>query len=118
VVRDWFKMVLWYVRLRRASQTGQIHTALREVERYVGPLKSIKDPKQAVKEAKHEPSLSDHSQEGRSSEFDDDSFLWSEAEEFAFNEDENLKDQIKKRWQEAMMRSNKVKAEFFNGIKF
>jgi len=43
VIRDWFKLVLWYVRLRRASK-GVFCTELMEVEKRAGPLSVIKNP--------------------------------------------------------------------------
>ena len=44
VIRDWWKMILWYVRLRRASKHGIYHTSLLEAERLSGPCKKITDP--------------------------------------------------------------------------
>ena len=37
VIRDWWKMVLWYVRLRRAAKTGVIHEDLLKIERMSRP---------------------------------------------------------------------------------
>jgi len=51
VVRGWWKMILWYVRLRRAAKTGVYHTQLLEAERISGPCKSIRDPIAAIRAA-------------------------------------------------------------------
>ena len=32
VIRDWFRLVLWYIRIRKASKTGKIHSSLLEIE--------------------------------------------------------------------------------------
>jgi hypothetical protein len=32
VIKDWFRLVLWYVRIRKAHKTGQIHSSLLEIE--------------------------------------------------------------------------------------
>lgn len=47
VVRDWFKLVLWYVRLRRASK-GQMCTPLFKIQQRVMGL----NPDQSLKLAK------------------------------------------------------------------
>ena len=37
VCRDWWRMVLWYVRLRRAAKSGKYHEDLLKAERIAGP---------------------------------------------------------------------------------
>ena len=44
VVRDWWKMVLWYVRLRRAAKTGVIHEDLLRIERSSRQMDNNRDP--------------------------------------------------------------------------
>ena len=44
VCRDWWRMVLWYVRLRRAAKTGVIHEELLRIERMSRPMDSNRDP--------------------------------------------------------------------------
>lgn len=51
VCRDWWRMVLWYVRLRRAAKTGVIHEDLLKIERMSRPLESGRDPIGLVRSA-------------------------------------------------------------------
>ena len=46
-IRDWFRLSLWYVRLKRASKTGVYHTSLLEIERQLH-YSSVRDPQRAV----------------------------------------------------------------------
>ena len=48
-------MVLWYVRLRRASKERVYHTDLLKAERMAGPCSDIDDPIGAVKSASLDP---------------------------------------------------------------
>ena len=51
VVRDWWRMVLWYVRLRRAAKTGKIHEDLLIAERMSRPNYNNADPIGLVRSA-------------------------------------------------------------------
>ena len=51
VCRDWWRMVLWYVRLRRAAQKKIYHQDLLKAERIGGPCSKIINPLQAVRQA-------------------------------------------------------------------
>ena len=51
LVRDWWRLILWKVRLRRASKTGIYHPALLEAERLAGPTAQVQDPVRAVRAA-------------------------------------------------------------------
>ena len=46
---DWFRLVLWYIRIRKATKTGTIHSSLLEIECRAGPSKKVIDPKRAVR---------------------------------------------------------------------
>lgn len=49
VIRDWFKLVIWYIRLRRASKNGLIHTSLLKLEQRAGPCATILHPLKKLK---------------------------------------------------------------------
>ena len=112
-------MILWFVRLRRASKHGIYHTALLEAERLGGPCKRVTDPIKAIKQAdpadyveflKNEeaPIL-----ETVSDKEDDMANLeLTESEE----SEEDLYETYRK--EKAKLRSEKAKREFFTGIKF
>jgi hypothetical protein len=106
-VRDWFRLVLWYVRVRRASRTGQIHSNLLEIESRISiPANISQDPKRALL-SKPNPRLLDVSPRETDNAGSEDS-----------DESEKLEDILTQKVKEAMSRSSRAKREFFSGCKF
>jgi hypothetical protein len=49
VVKDWFRLIIWFIRIRKASKTGQMHSSLLDIaSRFNCPTVVIKDPKRAL----------------------------------------------------------------------
>ena len=55
VCRDWWRMVLWYVRLRRAAKHHVYHPELLKAERMAGPCAQFPNPIANVRNAKLDP---------------------------------------------------------------
>lgn len=113
-------MILWYVRLRRASKKGIYHTALLEAERLGGPCKRVTDPIKAIKQADPADYLEFLKNEEApiletTSEKEDDqaNLEFTESDE---ESEEDIYDTYRK--EKAKLRSEKAKREFFTGIKF
>jgi len=49
VVKDWFRLIIWFIRIRKASKTGQMHSSLLDIASRVNcPTVVIQDPKRAL----------------------------------------------------------------------
>ena len=48
VVRDWWRMAIWYVRLRRAAKTKVVHEDLLKAERLAGPCATFQNNPNAM----------------------------------------------------------------------
>lgn len=109
MIRDWFRLVLWYIRIRKASKTGSIHSSLLEIECRAGPSKKVIDPKRAVKQAEWKDKPIQTLGDKLSNK---ESFVQPSS---ASSED--IEDVIKRNLKEAISRSSRAKREFFSGIK-
>jgi len=109
VCRDWWKMVLWYVRLRRAANKQIYHTDLLKAERMAGPCSKIANPIQAARNARLNREDSATIQESKANE-SNESEVQSESEE------EDL--EVLYRNETAKYRSATAKREFFSGMRF
>ncbi len=104
MIRDWFRLVLWYIRIRKASKTGIIHSTLLEVESRASlPQSVLRDPLAAL--IKAEAPSPDKNQKK--------SFLGDDVS----SSEHEIEDIIATKLKEAMKRSNRAKREFFSGCK-
>lgn len=107
MIKDWFRLVLWYVRIRKAHKTGQIHSSLLEIESRATIKQSIIDnPKRQLQikkfdEVHDRPDESNVTSGSTSTESSD-----------------YIEKQVVQTITEAMKRSSRAKREFFSGCKF
>lgn len=107
VVRDWFRLVLWYVRIRKAYKTGKIHSSLLEIESRATLKPSVlADPKKYLM-IKTNELYEKNPDESNVTESSDSSASSHEIKK-------EIKDEIKR----AMRRSSRTKQDFFTGCKF
>ena len=107
--RGWWRLVLWYVRLRRASKKKVYHTDLLKVERMAGPSANYPNPVAVVRNASLRPQDIEEIKENRELE----ESIESENTE---SEEEDLEDFYRR--ETAKYRSAQAKREFFSGIRF
>lgn len=106
-MRDQWRLVLWFVRLRRFAMTGQHHSELTKIEQLTSPIRNVKDPVMAARNAK----LEVKEEKKEDSEPKEDP-LSEESKLF----DEDIKDDLINELDEIDRKSNLAKAEFFDGI--